>query len=293
MYGAVCRSVIGTIVRPPPIVVRMPAEAPIHTVPRIVPRIPIVVAPIPRRGVVPRRIVVAPRVAPTEREVDRGAPATEHRGDVLRLDPHLIAHHDDVVERRVVCRQECVRTAVTQVVVARRHIVVGRVETAQTTCIGTFVGVGDHARVVEIVGIGDLIIFILGLSCLSYCYQCLIFGTTSLGFGLHSLVASRTCVGLGFGDSLAIVGCIQVVVVVVGIEGRRTPSEHRCCGEHDGDGKDVPHSSFKIYIHHILFIHFIRKPYRATAWNEFPFTIIDAKVAKMLHSNRPNAKFRG
>ena len=238
----VCGTVIRTVVVPPPIVVIVvvvvPIPTPIHTVPRIIPRVPAVVTPIPRRGVVPRRVVVAPRVAPTEREVDRGTPATEHRGDVFRLDPHLIAHHDDVVEGGIVCRQECVRTAVTQVVVARRHIVVGRIERAQTTCVSALVGISHHSRVWQFVGICDHVIILLSFCSFCRCDSSLIFGATSFGFGFCDF--GLAC--LSFGDGYAVVSYIQIVVVVSGVEGRRTPSKHRCGEQRDSHCKDVPHN---------------------------------------------------
>ena len=115
------------------------ADVPVPVVPRVV-------------GEAPRRVVegiveaCTPAVVPRRVDEHRGvgcAPRSEHRGDVLGLNPHLRARHHHVVERGVVGRDVETAVAVAQIEVARRHIVGERLEAAQTTCVGTLVRVSQ------------------------------------------------------------------------------------------------------------------------------------------------------
>ena len=176
-----------------------PARTPGGSPPRVIP--PVVVpgvvprieseAPAPAAdgegGVSPSppAVAVGPAVIPAvvpAAVVGRGAPRAEHRGDVLGLDPHLVARNHDVVEGRVVGRQVGELAAVAEVVVARRQAVGGRLEAAQTPCIGAFVGVGQHPFIGVRIVVGRLGVGRVGLG-----QQGLPLGAPRFGLGLARL----------------------------------------------------------------------------------------------------------
>ena len=159
--------------------------------------------------------VVVPAVVPVA-VIGRGAPRAEHRGDVLGLDPHLVARDHDVVEGRVVGGQIGELAAVAEVVVARRHAVGGRLEAAQTARIGALVGVCQHILIGVRVVIGRLGVGRFGLG-----EQRLPLGATGFGLGAAHFGAGL----LLFGDGLAVVQSVEVVrrVACFTVEGRGAP----------------------------------------------------------------------
>ena len=126
----------------PPTMIWIVADTPIPIPPRIV------------RVSPPRTVVVIVGRRPTEIPISDPhsnvgrSPSTEHRRDVFGLDPHLIARHHYIVERRIVCRNIVICIAIAVIVVARGQSIGRRTETIQSTGIGTLVGVSQHARIV-------------------------------------------------------------------------------------------------------------------------------------------------
>ena len=207
--------------RPPPRIV--PGAVP-RTVPRAVPgTVPRVPAETPaptadREGQSGRTPAVIPRIE----EDDGPPPRTEHGGNVFGLDPHLVAHHDHVIEGRIVGGNVIERPAVTGVDIARGHVVRRRLEAAQPAGIGALVIVGQHAPV----GIG--VVFVIS-----------VFGGCGLGFGQPGLPFGAARFGRGLarlglrllltGDLRPVVQGIEVVGGVSrrGVIGRRTARKPR------------------------------------------------------------------
>ena len=202
-------------VRMPP--VRIVASVPIAVVPpRIVPASP---API---GAVPPA-VIGPAVAPTavpaavdaghipRREAGGQSPRAEHRSDVFGFYPHFVAHDDDVVEGRIVGRQVVERSAVTEVPVARRHLVGGRFEAPQPSFVGAFVVV--RHQIVEVVRAVVAVFGVVGLRLrhegLPFGAACLRFGFFCLGLGLFALCDLRLIV-----DAVEVVARVSLRLVV-------------------------------------------------------------------------------
>ena len=109
----VTRIITRIVARPP--IVGVVAYCPVPVVPRVV-----WIAP---PSVVEGVYIYAPAIVPGRR-VDaechvRSTPSAKHRGDILRLDPHLVARDHNVVVGRVVGRSVEHSVAGSQVVVAR------------------------------------------------------------------------------------------------------------------------------------------------------------------------------
>ena len=163
---------------------------PVVVVPRVVPSDHTAVpSPVVPRVPAPEAVVivaVVPRVEPPVHIYHhRAAPCAEHRGDVFRLGPYLVAHHHDVVERGIVCARIPVTVAETIVIVARRHTVGRRLEPAQAAFVGALIVVGQNS----IVGIFLEYHFILDQVAFALSHElaqalCARFGFDPCGLGL-------------------------------------------------------------------------------------------------------------
>ena len=165
------------VVAPPiPVVVEwIIAHRPVPIVPRV--------AWISPHRVVERIYMVAPAIVPwrgvdTEGDI-RCTPRAKHRGNVLRLNPHLIARHHDVVVRWIVCCNIVYRAAVEHVVVARWHIVGGRLEAIQATCVGTLVVIRHNACERRLVVEHSVVLRLCSIG-ICLCYECLILRSARL-----------------------------------------------------------------------------------------------------------------
>lgn len=139
--------------------------------------------------------MVVPAIVPWRRVESeayvRCAPRAKHRGDILRLYPHLISRHHNVVVCGVESRNVVYRAAANQVVVARGHLVCRRLEAIETACIGALVVV-CHDVCVRWFVVYRSIVLSLGSSgiclrgtCLPLCLAHLSLETLSLGLGLE------------------------------------------------------------------------------------------------------------
>ena len=153
--------------------------------------------------------VVVKTCAPSEAHYAGRTPCAEHRSNVFGFDPHFVAHDDDVVNGRVVGRNELVGAVVTKVEIARRHLIGRGAESPQTTGIGAFVRVGQHA----LVGVVRCVVCGFGLPGLYFGATGFRFGLASFGYRLFFL-----------GDAGDIVFRVHVVDVVGAglVECRRT-----------------------------------------------------------------------
>ncbi len=198
-------------VTPPVVVPRPVADRPVPPPPRMVG-----IAPA-ERGITPPERRVVPAEVPAA-VVGRGPPRTEHGGDVLGLDPYLVAADHDVVECRVVCRgeHEGAGILVAQRVVARRHAVFRRAETPHAAGISAFVAVGHDVG-------GVVVVLLLGGPGAR-------FGHAGLPFGLGRLGPCPAAFGLrlfALRDRGAVVCGVEVVV---GAAGRGVTRRRTSCG---------------------------------------------------------------
>ena len=209
--------------------------------PRIVPRIVISHVPVP-----PRIVRIAPpRIGRTEAEteipavvVDRDtAPRSEHRSNVFGLYPHLVAHDDHIIERRIVGRDiiPC-RAVVAEFEIARRQIVGHRLKPPQTACIGAFIVVGDDTVVGKTVVIG------------LFRRRSLCFGQPGFPLRLPRLGGRTARFGfrlLPLGDRGTVMHGIKVVVgaAVRTVIGGRTPGQSQCQSRYSDDDSYFFHSA--------------------------------------------------
>jgi hypothetical protein len=99
--------------------------------------------------------VVVPAIVPWRRVEAKAyvssSPRAKHRGDILRLHPHLVARYHDVVEGRVVGRSIVHRAVAHKIVVARWQTIGWRVEAIESTSIGTLIAVGHNRLIVRLI----------------------------------------------------------------------------------------------------------------------------------------------
>ena len=217
-----------------------PAGSPPGIVPRAVP--PCVPGPVPgvpaeapapaadRERRPPRP---APAVIPRIEQHDRSPPRSEHRSDVLGLDPHLVTHDDDVVESRIVGRGIGEGRTVAGIDVARRHPVGRRLEAPQAARIGALVVIGQDALVRIRIGTPVFVVVIFCRSGLGLGDPGLPLGSARLGFSL-----------LGFGLGLLFACDLRAVVlniqVVAGIPRRGVICRRAACETRSRDDGGNP-----------------------------------------------------
>ena len=168
------------------------------------------ITPIPTPSIAIRIVPIieriVPAVIPAIRRYHGGTPRTEHRGYILRLDPHHIARNDNIIEGRIVSRsvEKCI--GIAQRIVRRGHTIGWRRESIQAASICALVAICQH-RVVDI----DVI---LGHGISLLCRLGLYLGQLRLILSLLSLVLSlrklRLCL-LTLGNSNLVVNRVQVV----------------------------------------------------------------------------------
>ena len=206
----VVRVIVRTVTR---IITRIVAEA--ERPERVVTPSPIIaprtVSPIPivprvaRIAIPPRRVGRPPTIVPrVGRQGNRRTPRAEHRGNVLRLNPYLVARDHHIIESRIVRRSVVICVRVLVRVVARRQTVRGRLETEQTTRVCALVRIGQHQVVrieVALVRIYRIIVCRSRSACLGNlrlqgCLTCFGFGAARFGLCLLTLSNLRAVVYL-------------------------------------------------------------------------------------------------
>ena len=109
------------------------------------------------------------------------SPRAKHRGHILRLYPHLISRHHDVVVCRVVCRSIAHSITRSQSVVARWQTICRRVKAIETACIGTLIVICKDSIVVLA---RSCIILRLSTACLPHSLACLSLSPLGLSLSL-------------------------------------------------------------------------------------------------------------
>ena len=136
--------------------------------------------------------MVVPAIVPWRRVESeayvRCTPRAKHRGDILRLNPHLIARHHDIVKCWVIGRSIVHRAIAQEVVVARGQTICWRVKAVESTCIGTLVAVGNNRLIGRLI-VKRCIVLCLGTLCLCS-------SLTSLPLRLTGLCLSTLRLGL-------------------------------------------------------------------------------------------------